>query len=250
VHNLGQTFAKTFDITYETAEGEHEYVYQTCYGVSDRVIASIIGIHGDEKGLCLPSAVAPYQIVIIPIIFKKGAEEVLAYCKKMANNLKKAGLRVHFDDRDIRAGKKYYEYEMRGIPVRMEIGPRDIKNKNAVVFRRDKMEKESISLDSDNFIDEIKALLNDINHNMKNKAWESFNKHIRFAKTVEDAAAKIEEYKGIVTFQWCGDESCGKELEEKVRVDILGIQDENATPGECINCGKPASCNTLISKTY
>jgi prolyl-tRNA synthetase len=250
VHNLGQTFAKTFDITYETADGEHEYVYQTCYGVSDRVIASIIGIHGDEKGLCLPPAVAPYHVVIIPIIFKKGAEEVLEYCKKMADILKKVGLRVHFDDRDIRAGKKYYEYEMRGIPVRMEIGPRDIKNKNAVVFRRDKMEKGTISLDSDDFINEVKTLLTDISQNMKDKAWKSFNKHIRSAETVEEAAEKIEEHKGIVTFQWCGEEKCGKELEEKVKVDMLGIQDENATLGECINCGKPASCKTLIAKTY
>ena len=250
VHNLGQTFAKTFDITYETAEGEHEYVYQTCYGVSDRVIASIIGIHGDEKGLCLPPAVAPYQVVIIPIIFKKGAEEVLKYCKETADILRKTGLRVHFDDRDIRAGKKYYEYEMRGIPLRLEIGPRDIENKNAVTFRRDTMEKGTISLDSNDFIPEINALLNEISQNMKDKAWESFDKHIRSAKTVEEAAETIETHKGLVTFQWCGDEECGKELEEKVRVDILGIQDENATPGQCINCGKPASCNTLIAKTY
>lgn len=250
VHNLGQTFAKTFDITYETAEGEHEYVYQTCYGVSDRVIASIIGIHGDEKGLCLPPAVAPYQIVIIPIIFKKGAEKVLKYCEEITNTLKRAGFRVHFDNRDIRAGKKYYEYEMRGIPVRLEIGPRDIENKNAVVFRRDKMEKSSVSLDSDNLINDIKGLLDDISQNMKDTAWESFNKHIRSAETIEEAANKIDEHKGIVTFQWCGDEKCGKELEEKVNVDILGIQDENTTPGQCINCGKPASCNTLIAKTY
>jgi prolyl-tRNA synthetase len=250
VHNLGQTFAKTFDIKYETADGEHKYVFQTCYGLSDRVIASIIGIHGDEKGLCLPPTIAPFQIVIIPIIFKKAAEEVLEYCRKTANILKDAGLRVYFDDRDIRAGKKYYEYEMRGVPLRMEIGPRDIENENAVFFRRDKMEKGTISMAPDEFIDEIKKLLDDINHNMKNKAWESFNEHIRSAKTVEEAAQKIEKYRGIVTFYWCGDEVCGKELEEKVRVDMLGIQDENATPGKCINCGKPATCKTLIAKTY
>lgn len=250
VHNLGQTFARTFDITYETAEGEHEYVYQTCYGVSDRVIASIIGIHGDEKGLCLPPAVAPHQIVIIPIIFKKGAEEVLKYCREAENILKKEGLRVHFDSRDLRAGKKYYEYEMKGVPLRIEIGPRDIENKNVVVFRRDKMEKETVSLDSNEFVSEIKALLNDISQNMKNKAWNSFNERIKSAEFVEEAAEKIEEHKGIVTFQWCGNEKCGKELEKKVGVDILGIQDENATPGQCINCRKPASCNTLIAKTY
>jgi prolyl-tRNA synthetase len=249
VHNLGQTFAKTFDITYETAEGEHEYVYQTCYGVSDRVIASVIGIHGDDKGLCLPPAVAPYQVVIVPIIFKKGAEEVLDFCRKMENKLKAAGLRVHLDDRDIRAGKKFYEHEMRGVPLRMEIGPRDIENKNAVILRRDKLEKETISIDSDAFIDDIKTLLDNISHYMKDKAWDSFNAHIRSAETVEEAKTKMEENKGIVSFNWCGDEPCGKELEEKVHVDILGIQEEDIQ-GVCINCGKPAKCKTLIAKTY
>ncbi len=249
VHNLGQTFAKTFDITYETPEGEHEYVYQTCYGVSDRVIASIIGIHGDEKGLCLPPAVAPYQVVIVPIIFKKGAEEVLKFCRNMADELKKAGLRVHLDDRDLRAGKKFYEHEMRGIPLRMEIGPRDIENKNAVIFRRDKLEKETISIDSDAFIDDIKTILNKISQNMKDKAWISFNEYIKSAETVEEAKSGIEENKGIVSFNWCGDEPCGKELEERVHVDILGIQ-EDIKDGECINCGKEAKCKTLIAKTY
>ena len=139
---------------------------------------------------------------------------------------------------------------MRGIPLRLEIGPRDIENKNAIVFRRDTMEKGTISLDSNDFIPEINTLISEISQNMKDKAWESFNKHIRSAETVEEAAETIETHKGIVTFMWCGDEECGKELEEKVKVDILGIQDENATPGQCINCGKPASCNTLIAKTY
>lgn len=249
VHNLGQTFAKTFDITYETAEGEHEYVYQTCYGVSDRVIASVIGIHGDEKGLCLPPAVAPYQVVIVPIIFKKGAEEVLNFCREIVDKLKHAGLRVHLDDRDIRAGKKFYEHEMRGVPLRMEIGPRDIENKNAVIFRRDKLEKETISIESDVFIDDIKILLDNISQDMKDNAWKLFNGHIRSAETVEEAKIKIEENKGIVSFNWCGDEPCGKELEEKVHVDILGIQEEDSQ-GVCINCGKPAKCKTLIAKTY
>ncbi len=129
VHNLGQTFARTFDITYETAEGEHEYVYQTCYGLSDRVIASIIGIHGDSSGLKLPPGVAPYQVVIVPVLFKKGAQEVMDFCNQLKDRIKKSGIRVHLDDRDLRAGKKYYEWEMRGVPIRLEIGPRDIANK-------------------------------------------------------------------------------------------------------------------------
>ena len=250
VHNLDQTFAKTFDITYETEGGDHKYVYQTCYGISDRVIASIIGIHGDEKGLCLPPAVAPYQVVIVPIIFKKGAEEVLEFCRGVEAKLKSAGLRVHFDGRDIRAGKKFYEYEMRGVPLRIEIGPRDIENRNAVIFRRDKLEKETISIDSDNFADEIKAVLDNISHDMKKRAWDSFNKHIQDAETVEEAAKMVEEDRGIVAFHWCGDEECGKELEEKVKVDILGVQEDETASCECINCGKSATCRTMIAKTY
>lgn len=273
VHNLDQTFAKTFNITYETEEGEHNYVYQTCYGISDRIIASIIGIHGDEKGLCLPPAVAPYQVVIVPIIFKKGAEEVLEFCRGIEAKLKSAGLRVHFDDRDIRAGKKFYEYEMRGVPLRMEIGPRDIENKNAVLFRRDKLEKDTISIESDAFVGEIKSTLDIISHDMRKKAWQSFNKHLRDAETVEEAAQEIEENMGIVTFHWCGDEECGKELEEKVKVDILGVreskletykmplteitkeeidllQEEGAAARKCVNCGKSSTCRTMIAKTY
>jgi prolyl-tRNA synthetase len=143
VHNLGQTFAHTFDITYETAEGEHEHVYQTCYGLSDRVIASIIGIHGDSSGLILPPSVAPYQVVIVPVLFKKGAQEVLDFCNQLKNMLKNNGVRVHFDDRDIRAGKKYYEWEMRGVPLRLEIGPRDIENKKIIALRRDTMDNRN-----------------------------------------------------------------------------------------------------------
>lgn len=250
VHNLGQTFAKTFDITYETAEGEHEYVYQTSYGISDRVIASIIGIHGDEKGLSLPPAVAPHQIVIVPIIFKKGADEVLEFCRNLESDLKSAGFRVHLDDRDLRAGKKFYEYEMRGIPLRIEIGPRDIENKNAIIFRRDTLEKETVSIDSDTLIEEIRMILNDIGKNMRERAWNSFNTQIKTAETAEEAKNEIEKNKGIVSFNWCGDEPCGKDLEEKVHVDILGIQEEDDMDSKCINCGNPARCKTLIAKTY
>ena len=160
VHNLGQTFAKTFDITYETATGEHEYVYQTCYGLSDRIIASVIGIHGDKSGLCMPPAIAPYQVVIVPIIFKKGAEEVLDFCRNLEDKLRReANLRVYFDDRDIRAGKKYYEWEMRGIPLRIEVGPRDLENKKVVTFRRDTQEKEIIDYNPDTISENVNEIL-------------------------------------------------------------------------------------------
>ena len=251
VHNLGQTFAKTFDITYENASGEHEYVHQTCYGLSDRVIASVIGIHGDKSGLCMPPDIAPYQVVIVPIIFKKGGEEVLEFCRNLKEKLKtEANLRVYFDDRDIRAGKKYYEWEMRGVPLRIEVGPRDLKNKKVVTYRRDSQEKEIIDYNPLGISETIYETLGDISLNMKDKAWEKFENSIRSVDSIEEAADEMSKAGGIITFNWCGDQDCGKDIEEKVRVDILGIQKSDNENSMCINCNKPAKHLTLIAKTY
>lgn len=249
VHNLGQTFAHTFDITYETAEGEHKHVYQTCYGLSDRVIASIIGIHGDESGLSLPPGVAPYQVVIVPVLFKKGAEEVLDFCGKLEDKLKKAGIRVHLDDRDLRAGKKYYEWEMRGVPLRLEIGPRDIENKKMVALRRDTLEKETLSYNEETLIEDLNHLLEKIALNLKTIAWNTFQNNIKTARSMEQARNILTEEMGIISFHWCGDEGCGKEIEEFVRVDILGVHEES-TDGKCIKCGAPSKYVALLAKTY
>ncbi|AXV38997.1 proline--tRNA ligase [Methanobacterium sp. BAmetb5] len=249
VHNLGQTFARTFDITYETAEGEHEYVYQTCYGLSDRVIASIIGIHGDSSGLKLPPGVAPYQVVIVPVLFKKGAQEVLDFCDQLKDRIKKSGIRVHLDDRDLRAGKKYYEWEMRGVPIRLEIGPRDIANKKMVIVRRDTMEKEIVDYNEETLITDLNTVLDDIKENLRAEAREDFQNNIRPAGTVEEARDIVTNQKGIVSFSWCGDEECGKEIEENVNVDILGVKEES-TESKCIRCGKESRYLALLAKTY
>lgn len=248
VHNLGQTFARTFDITYETAQGEHEYVYQTCYGLSDRVIASIIGLHGDEKGLCLPPQVAPIQVVLVPILFKENIEDVLKFSHKIKEKLEDNGLRVELDDRDMRAGRKFYEWEMRGVPLRLEIGPRDMENQQIVILRRDKLTKETISLKED-LNKRIEELLQDIEENLRHMSWEYLENNLRRVDSVEKAKKIIEEKRGVVSFAWCGDEDCGKELEEKVHVDILGLQEE-LEDEECVNCGKKAKYLTLIAKTY
>ena len=248
VHNLGQTFAKTFEITFETPEGEHEYVYQTCYGLSDRVIASVIGIHGDDSGLCLPPEISPYQIVIVPIIFKKGGEEVIAACSEIQSKLKDAGFRVHLDDRDLRAGKKFYEWEMRGVPLRIELGPRDLGNNNAVILRRDNMEKVNISL-TDDVVEHVNDLMADISLNMREKARAKMEGQIREVKTIEGAKESIESEKGIISFSWCGEESCGKEIEEKANVDILGIQEDEIS-GKCFACGSEAKFKAFMAKTY
>ena len=248
VHNLGQTFAKTFEITFETPEGEHEYAYQTCYGLSDRVIASVIGVHGDDSGLCLPPEISPYQVVIVPIIFKKGGEEVIAACEEIQSKLKDAGFRVHMDDRDMRAGKKFYDWEMRGVPLRIELGPRDLNDNKTVFLRRDTMEKISVSLEED-IIDNVNNLMSDISLNMREKAREKFNNQIRQVDNIEDVKESIETEKGIISFSWCGEESCGKEIEEIANVDILGVQEEE-TSGNCFNCSRDAKFKAFLAKTY
>lgn len=249
VHNLGQTFAKTFEITYEKESGEHEYVYQTCYGLSDRVIASVIGVHGDEGGLILPPEVAPLQVVIVPVIFKEGKEEVLDFCNKTKEIFEADGLRVTLDNRDLRAGKKYYEWEMRGVPIRVEIGPRDIKNGKFVLVKRNTKEKEFLDYDADTITGTIREKLEEISQEIRDLAWEKLESNINKVESVSEAATKLSGDGGIISFSWCGDTQCGKDIEEVLRVDLLGVQDEEGE-GVCVNCGKQAKHIALLAKTY
>jgi len=249
VHNLGQTFARTFDITYETPEGNHEYVYQTCYGLSDRIIASIIGIHGDRSGLCLPPNVAPYQVVIVPVLFKEGAQQVMDFCSELKDNLIKGGLRVHLDDRDLRAGKKYYEWEMRGVPLRLEIGARDIKNNKIVVLHRDTMTKDMVDYKEECLLNDLNTMLEKVTINLKNRANTKFQENIRTVNSLEEAQQTLSEHDGIISLYWCGEESCGKEIEERVHVDMLGIKGE-VQEEQCVHCRKSAKYITLLAKTY
>lgn len=254
VHNLGQTFAKTFDITYETPESTHEYAYQTCYGLSDRVIASVISVHGDEKGLRLPPNVAPNQVTIIPIIFKKGAEKVLAKCEEIKSSLQSKQIRVNMDNRDIRPGKKFYEWELAGTPLRIEIGPRDLENNKAILVRRDTLEKIEIDLNSD-YVSKIEDFFEEIAQNMKDQVWEKMEESIVTINDLNDVKDIISDEK-IVSFTWCGDEECGKTIEEITEVDILGTQSEDSSINNdpknnpCIHCGKEGKFTALMAKTY
>ncbi|WP_407421543.1 proline--tRNA ligase [Methanobrevibacter sp.] len=248
IHNLGQTFAKTFDITFEDKDGEHKYVYQTCAGVSDRVVASIIGIHGDEKGLRLPPIVSPNQVTIIPILFKKGKEEVMAKCVEIKNDLESAGLRVNIDDRDIRPGKKFYDWELKGTPLKLEIGPRDLENNITIAMRRDDGEKVEIALD-DNLVDNVKDLLEKYGENLSKTAWDFQAEHVKFAENVDEIKELIEAG-NVVSFNWCGDEECGKKIEEETGYDILGIHNDAEDGAKCILSGEDAKYLALIAKTY
>ncbi|KZX16147.1 proline--tRNA ligase [Methanobrevibacter cuticularis] len=254
VHNLGQTFAKTFDITYETSDSTHEHAYQTCAGLSDRVIASVIAIHGDKKGLRLPPLIAPNQLTIIPIIFKDGGDEVIAKCEEIETVLKSQDIRVNIDKRDIRAGKKFYDYELSGTPLRLELGPRDLKNNKAILVRRDTLEKIEINLNED-YVSKIKVLFEEISNNLRLQAQKNMESNLVITDNLDDVKGLIDNGK-IVSFSWCGDEECGKSIEEITDMDILGTQHFNTDKSidlnsdKCIHCDKKSKYSALIAKTY
>ena len=247
IHNLGQTFAKTFDITFEDKDGQHKLVYQTCAGVSDRVIASVIGIHGDEKGLRLPPKVSPNQVTKKKKKKKKGKEEVLAKCSQIKEQLEDAGLRVNIDDRDIRPGKKFNDWELKGTPLKLELGPRDLENNITIAMRRDEGEKIELALD-DSLSANVIDLLEKSDENLSEIAWDFQKEHVKFTGNI-DEISELVEAGNVVKFYWCGDEAVGKEIEEKTGYDILGIQEE-VSEGKCIASGEDAKYIALIAKTY
>ncbi|KKG24118.1 His/Gly/Thr/Pro-type tRNA ligase C-terminal domain-containing protein, partial [Methanosarcina sp. 2.H.T.1A.15] len=247
-HHLGDNFAKTFDIKYEAPDGEQRYAHQTCYGISERCIAATISIHGDDKGLVLPPEIAPVQAVIIPIIFKKGAAEVLAACKDVQERLKKAGMRVEIDASDLRPGAKYYKWEMKGVPLRLEIGPRDLENNVAVSVRRDTGEKEQIPLP------EIEAgvlsKFEAIHESLYEKAKTGLENRIFDCTEIEEVKEKIQ--KGVATIPWCGKRECGLAMEDLIGAGILGIPLTPRGKGKekCPSCGEETETRVYVARTY
>ncbi|HID60638.1 MAG TPA: proline--tRNA ligase [Hadesarchaea archaeon] len=248
IHNLGQNFAKVYGIKYEREDGSHEHVHQTCYGISERVIAATVMAHGDDLGPCFPPKVAPVQIVVVPIPFKKerNTEEV---ARKIAEELKATGLRVHFDGRDIRPGRKFYEWERHGIPLRLEIGPKDVNGGQVTTVRRDTGKRFVISLRT--LVPDVKKTLEQINEDMRDKAWKSFSENMRELGEIKEIKKAMSTRAGIVRAPWCGKEDCGKELEEKTGGSVLGEElHHKRTGGECPVCSEPAKSSILIAKTY
>ncbi|MDE4907071.1 proline--tRNA ligase [Methanogenium marinum] len=248
VHHLGDHFSRTFDITYEDAQGEQQLAYQTCYGISERCIAALISTHGDDKGLVLPPAVAPVQIAIVPIIIKKREEEIRAEAEKLETELKDAGFRVKTDFRSIRPGAKYYHWEMRGVPLRIEIGPRDIDNGVVMAVTRFG-EKNTVSRDS--LIPGIQTIMNTFTEELKERAEQKAQEKIFSVSSLEEAREAAG--KGVAVIQWCGCEECAKTIETEIDVSVLGTDVQSKyiadTAGTCIICGKP-SRPAIIARTY
>ncbi len=245
IHQYRDNFSKPYEITYEDEKGEHHHVHQTTYGMSERLFGAIIGIHGDDHGLILPPELAPYQVVIVPIPKKGHQEEVYEACNILGDELRKAGFRVHVDLRDLRPGNKYYHWEIRGVPARIELGMRDIENGTAMVFRRDTMEKEVV--ERKGITEYLKGLLSDMERNLYERAKERMRGHT----VMVENPMEIEEVPEIMKVRWCGKEECGLAIEEATDTSALGTAEhEEQADGKCPVCGEAAKTYLYFAKTY
>jgi prolyl-tRNA synthetase len=241
IHHLGTNFAKTFDITYEDRDGNQQFVNQTCYGISERCIAAVISVHGDDKGLVLPPEIAPVQVVIIPIYSRQtDGEAILKACNELRDELSR--FRVVLDTEDVRPGAKFYKWEKQGVPIRLEIGPRDLSKSSVTVVRRDTGKKESVKRSELQL--RLGQAMTDVLENITKKARAFLVSHTVAIEIPEQAKGK----KGIFQISWCGSESCGRKLQELSDADVLG--ETEPLEGLCPICDAPTTIRALLARPY
>ena len=246
-HNFGDGFAKAFGIQYTDKDNKLKYVHQTSWGVTTRLIGAVIMTHGDNSGLVLPPRVAPVQVDIIPIMQKK--EGVLDKAYEVRDAIKAAGLRVKVDDSDKNPGWKFSEQEMRGIPVRVEMGPRDIEANQAVIVRRDTREKLTVSIDD--LAVKIKEVLDTMQAEMLERARVHRDSHTYVATDYDEFKDIIANKPGFVKAMWCGDQAC----EDKIKEDTTATSrcmpfEQEHLSDVCVCCGKPAKKMVYWGKAY
>lgn len=244
-HYLGQNFAKAFDIKYLDKDGTLKYGYTTSWGTSTRLIGAVIMAHGDQRGLVLPPKVAPIQAVVIPVAAHKGG--VIEKCKEVETALKNAGIRVKTDLREMSPGWKFNEWEMKGVPVRIEIGPRDIEAGHATIMRRDTLEKSNITLDS--LAENVKNLLEVIQKDMLESSRKRRDAKIVHADSL-DGILKGVEGQNFVKAGWCGCRECEDKVKETAAATARVMCDEEGVPERCAVCGKPAKHNVIFARAY
>lgn len=255
-HNLAQHFAKVFDITFLDEDSQLKYVHQTSWGVSTRLVGALIMVHGDNRGLKIPPKLAPIQVVIVPITPKKAKEMVLTKAYELKSALSHAGIRVHLDSREeYSPGYKYNDWEMRGVPLRLEVGPRDMENNQVVLVRRDTGEK--IFAGIQDLDTAIAQLLKDIQDNMLAMASDFLETNSFSAGTLEEMENIILEKRGFVYAWWCGNEECELEAKESMAATIRNIplnqeaaQDKAPKVAKCVHCGKEAKEVAIFARAY
>ena len=250
-HFLGQNFAKAFDVTFSNKENKLEYVWATSWGVSTRLVGALVMAHSDDEGLILPPKIAPLQVVIVPIY--KGDEQKTMIddkVKEIVSNLKRLGVRVKYDDSDNnRPGWKFAEYELKGVPVRLAVGARDLEKNMIEVARRDTKEKKSVNLDG--IAEYIDGLLLEIQNNMFNKAKTYQQQHITPADTWDEFEKLLDEKGGFVSAHWDGTADTENAIKEKTKATIRCIPLNNPQEnGPCILSGNPSTQRVLFARAY
>lgn len=246
-HYFAQNFTKPFNIKFQNREGKEEYAYQTSWGISTRLIGGIIMAHGDDRGLKLPPKVASIQVIIVPIAQHK--EGVLDKANEIFSTLK-AEYRVKVDDRDnYSTGFKFNDWEMRGVPIRLEIGPRDIENGTCILVRRDTFQKETVQIS--NLSNRIKELLEDIHKNMYNSCLENVKKRTTIAHTLDEILNNLNTNQGYVKTMWCGETKCEDKVKEVTGAHSRCIPFKQENLGDkCAICGKPAKKMIVWGRQY
>ena len=246
-HYFGQNFTKPFDVKFQNREGKQEYAYQTSWGISTRMIGAVIMVHGDNRGLKLPPRVAPIQVAIVPVAANKPG--VIEKATQIYENLNKK-FRVKLDSREqYTPGYKFNYWEMKGVPVRLEIGPRDIENGECVLVRRDTSEKCTVRLD--NLEEEINTLLEDIQKNMFEMANQLRERRTSSAKDMEEFVEKINSNQGYIKAMWCGDEACEEKIHELTGAKSRCIPyNQEKISDTCVCCGKKADKMVVWGRQY
>ncbi len=248
-HNLGQNFAKAFDVTFQTKENKEELVWATSWGVSTRLVGAVILTHGDEKGLRLPPQIAPIQVVIIPIFRNEEQEKMVKdYLAPIVELLESAGVRVHQDWTDNSPGFKFNEWEMKGVPLRLEVGPRDVENGNMVVARRDTGDKSFLS--KDEAVAQIPNLLKEIQKGLFQQAL-TFQQENTHKVSTYDELKKVIKEGGFVRCGWDGTDETEARVKEDIKATIRCIPtSENPEGLTCVYSGKPAKHEVIYAKAY
>ncbi len=242
-HYMGQNFAKAFGVQFTDKDGALKYGYTMSYGVSTRLIGAVIMTHGDARGLILPPPVAPLQVVIVPIAQKK--EGVLDATHVLERTLREAGIRVKTDDSDNSPGWKFNEWEMKGVPVRIELGPRDIEGGKMLAFRRDTCEKTELALGD---AEAVKALLSDISSAMYERALARMRERIVPASTLEELLSGVNGG-NFVRAGWCGERACEDRVKEFAQATARVMDGNNDMP-VCVCCGKKAQHTVFFARAY
>ncbi|MBD3415445.1 MAG: proline--tRNA ligase [Candidatus Aminicenantes bacterium] len=247
-HFLGQHFSKVFDVKFEDRNQELQYVWQTSWGVTTRMVGALVMVHGDDSGLCFPPRVAPVQVIIVPISVGDWKKTVLPHAEKVKKKLENKGFRVELDDREqFTPGWKFSEWEMKGVPLRLEIGPRDIENNNVVLVRRDNRKKQVVS--QDQMIEKGHEILDDIQKSMLNASLKFREDNTHEVNHYSEFQAIMKSKMGFVKTLWCGNPDCEAHIKEDTKATIRVIASEKEK-GSCVYCDKDAHLVVYFARAY